>query len=380
MNPMQANKISIWQAVILLFLCRMFSVLTYTPGISAAVGGTEQLIANLLSAALQFVLLIPAYLIYRMDCGRNIITAAKEAFHQWSLPISLLYYLFLLLIAVNTMTQFTFFMTNAVFPQASRIFFVLTMLLVVLYAMHAGLEAISRTSVLIFAGFLVMLFFVIFASIPQMELVNLKPALSHAGTDIVRATIENFARNSELVVLLLIFPKVKGGIRKGVITLLIGITVAFELIGFTMTTVLGDYAGVQSFPFYALASLAEASVFQRLDALHMAIWVFISFLKISLYLYLAADVLKSMLTLRFAKAAAPTSVILFLTASLITVFGIEWLRNMSFVLTTAIPVGVLVFLIPLLLVIVLKWKKGRAKENGVVSQNTPQAVVETHSH
>ena len=64
---------------------------------------------------------------------------------------------------------------------------------------------------------------------------------------------------------------------------------------FTWQAALGDYAKSQRFPFYTVTKIAEVSIFQRLDSLHVALWVFMALVRLSLFLEVAGKSLARML-------------------------------------------------------------------------------------
>ena len=54
---------------------------------------------------------------------------------------------------------------------------------------------------------------------------------------------------------------------------------------------MGNFASTQLFPFHTLASLAEFSMFSRLDAVFTSVWIMCAFIKAGLLIYLQTDIL-----------------------------------------------------------------------------------------
>ena len=77
--------------------------------------------------------------------------------------------------------------------------------------------------------------------------------------------------------------------------------VALAAIFLFTAAALGDYAKSQRFPFYTVTKIAEVSIFQRLDSLHVALWVFMALVRLSLFLEVAGKSLARMLPQKASK-------------------------------------------------------------------------------
>ena len=221
-------------------------------------------------------------------------------------------------------------------------------------------------------GFMIAFLFILFSSIPNVEMVNVKLPVNGRFREIALSAYGVVSNTMEILLFYLLLPYCKSKIKQGVFGLVISLTVLTELITFFIVSVLGDFAASQTFPFYALASMSELSIFQRLDALHMGIWVFVAFIKLSLLIFLATEILK-FITPKDKGANRRHRISLLITSVLVLVFAvpacyhIEWLRILYRILYSGIPIILLGVIIPILVLwrlYILKKKQTLKRNDG----------------
>ena len=206
--------------------------------------------------------------------------------------------------------------------------------------------------------------FIALALIPRYDLSNWVSPLFDGLEPVWKAAWGSMTRSTELAAVLLLVPMVKGNLKTGVLWWQVLTLVAFELIGLGTLLALGEYAGTRLFPAYTLSTIAEFSIFQRMDALHMAVWVFLAVLKTALYLYLSALCLRRILPQRQKKFGLPFCTVVILV-------GGVWLARQSGLLVSiaspfggALPLVILVALCPLALWIWDGHKRGKEAHHG----------------
>lgn len=360
------------QLVLLLFLSRAFVILTYVPGIGNSVSGASILFGNIIGYAVVLLFFVPLIVMAKKYPERSLVMNLSYAFCRLGPFISVIYYLFIVLLASNTLAHFQFFMVNAVFTEANVWVIILPMMAVAVYAAHIGIEGISRSGFLVTIGFTIAFLFILFSSIPNVEMVNVKLPVDGRMREIALSAYMVVSNTVEVLLFYLLLPYCNRKIKSGVFGLVISLTVLTELVTFFIVSVLGDFAASQTFPFYALASLSELSIFQRLDALHMGIWVFVAFIKLSLLIFLGTEILK-FITPNNKSGEPYHRISLLITAVLILGFAvpacyyIEWLRILYRILYSGIPVillGVIVPIIVLWRLRILKKKQSLKRKDG----------------
>lgn len=175
--------------------------------------------------------------------------------------------------------------------------------------------------------------------------------------------------NSELLGIIFLLPYTKGNTKKGIIWFFILIFVTFELVAFYSTSVIGSYSNNTVFPFYTLVSIPNLSSGENLDAVHFAVWVFMSFIKVSFYLYMATKTLKNIIPEKGKKFALPIAAFVILIFSTLTRYSIQYIAILTSIINSGIVQIAFVFLMPLILLIALKIKKENINEKKDYSGN-----------
>lgn len=134
--------------------------------------------------------------------------------------------------------------------------------------------------------------------------------------------------------------------------------VALAAIFLFTAAALGDYAKSQRFPFYTVTKIAEVSIFQRLDSLHVALWVFMALVRLSLFLEVAGKSLARMLPQKASKYTVGACAALAAVLSGILTEKPDVLEKLGDLFAGGLPALLLTVLLPLLLL--LSCRKGRA--------------------
>ena len=246
------TKISALQLYLMLFLSRVIVSIT----INVQTVGGSNLIESIFSSLGLFLYLtvfsLPLFMLYKShpeasflqivenNCGRGV-----------SVPMSAIYALYFIVMNIFNLSLFLTLLVNTTDPVASRFSIVLVVLGIALYG------AVS----------------------PNVTPHYLMP-LFYDGID---QTVQGFlvftARCSSLAEFAVLMPfltntDTKNGKSHRVLGFVVwngGITVFLGVLLFFIVSCLGEYAALQVFPAYTLASIAEIAGIQRLDALFIGI-------------------------------------------------------------------------------------------------------------
>ncbi|MEG0570195.1 MAG: GerAB/ArcD/ProY family transporter [Oscillospiraceae bacterium] len=347
---MQKVKVSGFQIVSLLFLSRVFNVMTYIPVFAQKMEGTTLLLGNLLGFLGQFILIIPAIIFYDVYKGKNVITVAYEKFNKFGIIIAAVYLIMMVLGAIGSLVGFEYFMVNAVFGDISAQFLIITMCIATFYAAIIGIEGLARVSTIIFVLFFISTIVIITGSLKSASLLNITPIIDDDFSDILKCGLLSLSKNAELVLLIILFPNVKSSFKKCSFWLMSLSYVAIEVMAFLILAVLGKSWQDQTFPYFTLTSIAELSIFQRLDTLHMTMWVLISFLRISAFIIAANWILKQMLPYKKRKFSVLILIAIIPTLAIITSQNTSLMMAVNPTFGTSIILALELFIIPLILV------------------------------
>ncbi len=292
------------QLVFLLLISRLFTLFTFVPRARTAASGSTALLCIPLAGIAVGILLLPSLLLFRRT-QTGLLDCAFQVGSGYGLLVSLLFGAFCLYMAAFTVSHFSFFMTSVVYPNSTPWVFVILLTLAAGYAASLGLEAFSRMSVWVFSLLLLLLVLFLCALLPEANMVYLTSPLLDGTPAVGKGIFYTAVNHAEAVALLLLLPRARRAGGRTVAGWLVLTVLAYELLSFLTLTVLGDYAKTRIFPLHTLSSLTQLSGFGRLDLLHITLWIFAAFLRMTVYLYCAAVCLRRMLpNLRFGRACA----------------------------------------------------------------------------
>lgn len=352
------GNIGAGQAVILLFVSRCFNILNYVPAFTDQLENSALLYGNILGFAIQLIFIIPPLLLIRRYEGQNVITVAYNRNPVLGKVYAFLYFYLLFTQMMGTLLGFEYFMTNAVYPNSSIYFIVITMAAACFFCARYGIESISRASVAVFIFLILSSLTIFILSLKMANPLNLKPILYNPASSIIQAALYNISRSTEIVFLILLYPKIKGNLKFCSFGLIISSFLILECTVYIIVAVLGDFANTQTYPYYTLASITDTDLFQRLDSLHMMVWVFSAFIRTTLLVYLSNYTIQMVLPRKWHKITLP---ILFAGGCGLAIWiGQHEDKIKSLSTDTGIVMFILLFLLPLILLLFSK-RKGKSK-------------------
>ncbi len=349
------DKIGWGQLGIVLALSRIFSEAANFPSDDINYG-MQRFTVIILSYLLLIAVLIPVFIITKR---KGSVFSLND---KWAAAVTIVY---LILAAVSTSTRLQFYASSTIFDAAPPWLVIIFISAVCLYGIFKGLPAVLRTGVIAGAGFLVLLITVIIGISDDITLSYLYPALIDNPSSLAGDVLSEFSKNAEGVIFAALCLRVR---EKAVKALYVSIPVslfAMLLMTFLYNIVLGEYLDVTNFPFYALASLSDISVLQRLDGIDAVIWIMSAVIKLSLLML-------SIYTLVFTAFGNRRSALITACSSLgaaallslyFSVNTMDFLVFSSF-METGIPFFTVVFVIPLIMWVVKTIKEKKEKSIG----------------
>lgn len=343
--------------MILLFVSRCFNIMNYVPAFSQKLENSAVLLGNLLALFIQLLLLLPALALYRRFDGQNVVTVAYNRAKPLGWAVAFLYFAVTLAQLAGTLVGFEYFMTDAVYPNASVVFIIVTMSLACFLCGRHGLEGITRASAIVFVFLLLSAGFICAVSLRSIDPCNFHPMLGDPVPSVLRAAFESIGKASELFLLILLYPKVKGSQGKCSLGFVAASFLMLEVTALIVQGVLGEYADTQTFPYYTLASVSDTRLLQRLDSLHMMNWVFSAFIRCTLLVIIGNYCVQMILPQRTHKFILPAMFLLTTGAAVAVGYSTEILGGLN--ATSAYGAGVLLLTagLPLLLLLLTKRKR-----------------------
>lgn len=219
-----------------------------------------------------------------------------------------------------------------------------------------GYEPTARFGSFVLAALLLALLFVGISLWPQVQWEFLRPPSYDGWQSQLFLFINLTLGNVETAALLFLIPAVNQNKRSVFWKWSLLSVVTLAAIFLFTAAALGDYAKSQRFPFYTVTKIAEVSIFQRLDSLHVALWVFITLVRLALFLEVSGKSLARMMPKKASKYAVAVCAALAAVLSGILTEKPDVLEALGNFFAGGVPVLLLTVLLPLLLL--LSCRKG----------------------
>lgn len=287
------------QLIIGVYLCLVCdSLIRPLPG-GAVIAAYGRIFGAFLCATV--VLFLFGFLLKKCQTeGFVALLAAKTPHSKWVL--CLLSFAFLLG-AARSLQQSEMFYRYATGQTLPLTLLLLLILVVCLYAAHTGLEVLLRTGTvlaILLAGSLVL---IAIANAPQMRLQNLQIPQQPIES-IWQSCMTGFNLTPELLLVGVLGHSCGQQKNFGILFKILLLTVVSDVV-FTLISelVLGQFEALQVQPIHTLARLGGISVFRRLDAVHVSVWLLIAVFRTALLCVGLGEVLRPLLPSKAKQAA-----------------------------------------------------------------------------
>lgn len=356
------GKISAFQFFTMLFLTRTLTTVTYLSSYTENIRLSDMLIQPIFRMAIGTAIMLPLYFLYKKNIDKNLLDMLSSKSKAFARVVAILYVAFFFYFTVVTIARLDLFAGTVVFPETDLTYILIFVIVLCCYGAFLGLEALGRSSVISIAFVVPALMFIMVTLIKKIDLLNLTPLFYNGVTPVVKVAIDSVGQTVEYAIIATALPRVKGNVEKGFFIWLISQTFLMAVMFFFACAVMGNFASTQLFPFHTLASLAEFSVFSRLDAVFTSVWIMCAFIKAGLLIYLQTDIL----TMYFGKFKRTTYIIV---VGLMTIFAnllisgqIRWFTLVDNSTIKIILTGVTVVLLPMIVLIFCRKERERCEK------------------
>lgn len=254
---MVKNQIGTVQFALLLTVTRLYNLLNYIPKANGTKSVASLLLGNLFSLAVSILLAVTAGFLYKKCKGSSPVEAVFEKNKFFGTALAVIFSLALFLNLCGSLAAFSYFLTSAVYQNASGVFITLLMGAGCFLGAYYGLEGVSRASFIIFFYFLISFFFVIAGSVNNFEFSRIMPVTDRPFLQVTDAACEIISKTFEFIAAMILFPKVKT--KKGITSSLVWFSVLYFLLSegliLAIGGVFGEFSMSLEFPLYALVRL-----------------------------------------------------------------------------------------------------------------------------
>ncbi len=307
------HQISFGQFLIVLLICRIFTLMTFSSEYSHSI----QIPAAVISIIIQAIILIPIVIFGKLYPHKDVSEVICEKNGFFGYVVTLLYLIFFIFYTINIVLCFMEFLTLRFFPEENNISMLLILMAVCIYCGYCGIEGISRSSSIVLVLFIIMLIIMAISSASNFDILNFYSYKNK--NDLLGAVLEDLARNSEITAAAFLIKNVKSRIRCALYGLLAAKLTVTEIISAMIISVLGDYAQFTKYPFLSVGSYAGVGIFQRYDSLYLILWTISAVITISLFISVSASITEKIYQLKYTNLIIGT--LIFLSSSIIIFNG-----------------------------------------------------------
>lgn len=288
---LEDGRITYKQFIFLILTSRIIITITYLPALTSPPENQDIWISELLSYPITLLLSVPVYFLWKRFPNQSIIQYSETIIGKAGKVIGILYVWFFIHFTAITLTQFGQFLTTAVMPETPLLFFAISLTLFSAYAVRNGIEVMGRMSEIITPILMIGIITIVVLLVKDMNLEALAPVMEKGFFPVLHGGYTIAARTVEPLGFAMILPYLND--RKKVKTVFIFsfllIIIFFVIITVPILAVFGvEESKNRAFPFFGATRMINVGDFlERIEAVHMGIWVLGVFIKISFYYYLA---------------------------------------------------------------------------------------------
>lgn len=355
---MQATaKITPFQFYSVLFLSRVFSLVTYVSSIRGTLSTSGEVVAVLIMTAILFITSIPTALLIKKDSQSSILTRAACISPIMQKVICVIYLAGLIYKGIITAARFELLLGSVMFPETNVQFFVAILLIAAAFFAYRGIEAIGRSGVIFLVPVLFALIFVFLTLTDDFDMLNFSAIYTNETMSIIDAAIYSASRTGETAAIVLLLPFVKDHKPKHLYIWLSAISAVIIITEIMISGVLGGFGENQLFNMYSLSVLAQYGFIERMDAIISCIWMICAAVKLAVVFYLCKTVLNALVKKnRMITYISASTVIIFIGMMLISLSIVNFAHVIRSSLTIVFYF-LIVVLIPLAVIVAEKIKE-----------------------
>ncbi len=287
------GKISAFQFFIMLFLSRTLTTVTYLSSYAENIRLSDMLVQPIFRIIIGTLIMLPLYFLYKKHKNKNFLQIVNDKSKTLAKVLSIVFVLYFFYFTVVTIARLDLFAGTIVFPETDVKYMLIFAIILCCYGAYLGLEALGRSSVISAVLVVPALIFIMLTLVKKVDLLNLTPIFYNGVTSVVKVAVDSVGQTVEYGIIALMAPRVTGKYRKGYYIWLFSQVALMAVMFFFACTVMGNFASTQLFPFHTMASLAEFSMFTRLDAIFTGVWIMCAFIKAGLLVFLQAEILST---------------------------------------------------------------------------------------
>ncbi len=282
------TKIKAYQLFCILFTSRLLGTFTYMVRLNSDLNTGARIAMLLAFLFISLLMSVPVFMILNGQNNTSFLQQLTPFSSKTRSLIACLYCAVFLLSAIITLTRFGLFTGTVLLQNTSLHIFILSLMIVSIYAAHKGLQPLARSSVLFTFILVLSLFFVQIGVCEEFDFLNISCIKASRISDILKQAVFSACRNIEIPAVLFIADRVNGKINKTLFCMLAGFSAVTSILFFVAGGVTGAYGEQQMFPLFTLSSVSKLGFIERMEDILTGIWVACAMIKIAFLLIVAS--------------------------------------------------------------------------------------------
>lgn len=298
------GSLSLIQAILLLFHCRLISEQVFQPSVSTPPANQDLWITEILSLVYLFIICGPLlFLTCRFPTMTTVQYTKKIMGNFMGNLFGLAFVCLLLLYCQLELSMAGVFLESLLLPETPKSVILLFMAVPCMYLCYKGLEPIGRLAEIFVPVTFVVFSMFTFLSIKDMHSNVFLPVLADTDFSQLHYGALNLAsRFCEILILGMLAPSInkQGQTTKIFVYTVVSMTLTLLIATCSTQAVLGPaLAKEANFPYYSFVrQISVLDFFERIESLNLFIWVCGWFLKFTLYLTLGLTGLAQIFTVK----------------------------------------------------------------------------------
>lgn len=358
---LEGGKISAKQMILLVFVSRIIIMITFLPSLTAPPANQDVWLSILLMVPTNLIIAVPVYLLAKRFPNQTLYEYCQTILGKAGQGVGILFVWFSLHSASLSLSNFSKFFTTTIMPETPSLFFIITLTLISAYAVHHGIEILGRFSEFI-APFIMIGLITIFLFLSKdMDFHELTPILEEGIYPTLLGGLYASSLMIETLALGIILPFLNDQKKsKEVFIFSSFLLLPFALIItlLVITTFGAELARTFIYPTYNAVRFVHVGDFlERIDAIHIGIWILGMYIKISFTYYLTVLGLSQLFHLKdYKPLVLPTGTIIVSLTTLINTNIVELREFVSYRIYTWYALF-FILLIPSLLLLTARVRK-----------------------
>ncbi|MEL1136654.1 endospore germination permease [Desulfitobacterium sp. THU1] len=361
-SMLEAGRITSRQLILLLVSSRILIGLTYSPALKQVSSPQDTWLILLLTFPLHVILATPVYFLAKKFPHQTVIQYSQTIAGKAGKVAGALLLCYLIHQLAINLALFSLFVTSVSMPTTPILFISLSLLLACAFASHRGVEVICRLGELFTPIIIIAIITITLLLTKDMQFKLLQPVLEKGIFPVLGVSFLTLSRTYELIEMAMLFPYLNQRSKVKSVYLFVPLIVAliFTMMAISLLTIFGTGAVSRMFPYLSMVrEVHVGNIIERIESIHMAIWILGGFLKFSLHYYVIVLGLGQLINLQnYKPLILPTGAIL---ASLSVLVAPSLVELLAFQATSAnfIYNTLFIYVFPLLLLLLaIIQKKG----------------------